>query len=176
MFSYEVAFLTCPVSDWWNQTAPYREGPSVGFTCFITRCGRLEGFTCFITRGGRLEGSIKKKNMVWKPLWAPKPPSSQWKWAFALTLQHMVLQRLLYSFEIFWNSLKIFIWLHWILVAVCGIFSCSMQTLSCKIWDLVPWLGIEPMPSVLGAQNLSQLDHHRHPIKQFWVSEEPPSF
>ena len=29
-------------------------------------------------------------------------------------------------------------WLHWVLVAACRIFSCSMQTPSCSMWDLVP--------------------------------------
>ena len=29
-----------------------------------------------------------------------------------------------------------FVWLHWVLVAACGIL--SMQTLSCDMWDLVP--------------------------------------
>ena len=34
------------------------------------------------------------------------------------------------------------------LVAACRIFSCSM-------WDLAPWLGIEPRPPALGVQSLS---------------------
>ena len=38
--------------------------------------------------------------------------------------------------------------MHQDLVAACEIFSCGMQ-------DLVPWLGIEPRPPVLKAQNLS---------------------
>ena len=33
-----------------------------------------------------------------------------------------------------------------IFVAACRIFHCSMQTLSCSMWDLVPWPGIEPGP------------------------------
>ena len=40
----------------------------------------------------------------------------------------------------------------------CGtqeIFSCSMQTLSCGMWDLVPWPGIEPGPPTLEVRNLS---------------------
>ena len=35
-----------------------------------------------------------------------------------------------------------------------GSFSCSIWTLSCGIWDLVPWPGIEPRPPELGAQSL----------------------
>ena len=30
-----------------------------------------------------------------------------------------------------------------------------MRTLSCGMWDLVPWLGIKPRPPVFGVQNLS---------------------
>ena len=49
-----------------------------------------------------------------------------------------------------------FFWLCWVLVvaktattwAACGIFSCSM-------WDLIPWSGIKPGPSSLGAQSLN---------------------
>ena len=41
------------------------------------------------------------------------------------------------------------------LVSAYGIFSCGMQTLSCSIWDLVPWPGSEPGPPALGAQSLN---------------------
>ena len=49
----------------------------------------------------------------------------------------------------------LFIWLHRLLVAAlgrpisaaaCRIFSYTMGTLSCGMWDLVPWPGIEPGP------------------------------
>ena len=33
--------------------------------------------------------------------------------------------------------------------------SCGMQTLSCSIWELVPWPGIKPRPLALGAWRLS---------------------
>ena len=42
--------------------------------------------------------------------------------------------------------------------------SCSMQTLSCSIWDLVLRPGIEPRPPALGAQSLSH-----------WATREVPS-
>ena len=42
----------------------------------------------------------------------------------------------------------LFIWMCWVLVAACRIFSCSM-------WDLVLWPGINPGPPALGAQSLS---------------------
>ena len=50
----------------------------------------------------------------------------------------------------------------------CGtqeIFSCSMQTLSCGMWDLVPWPGIKPRPPALGAWSLSH-----------WTTREVPLF
>ena len=38
------------------------------------------------------------------------------------------------------------------LLVACGIFSCSMQTLSWSMWDLVPWPGIEPWrPETTGS-------------------------
>ena len=42
-----------------------------------------------------------------------------------------------------------------IFVTASGIFSCSVRTLSCGIWDLVPWPGIKPKPPALGARSLS---------------------
>ena len=45
--------------------------------------------------------------------------------------------------------LKKFIWLHWVLYVACEMVSFSM-------WDLLPWLGMEPRPSVMGAWSLSQ--------------------
>ena len=54
--------------------------------------------------------------------------------------------------------------LRQVLVAACGIFGCGMGTLSCSMWDLVPWPGIEPGPA-LGARNRSH-----------WTTREvPPS-
>ena len=50
----------------------------------------------------------------------------------------------------------------------CGmqeVFSCSMQTLSCGMWDLVPRPGIKPRPPALGAWSL------RH-----WTTREVPFF
>ena len=41
-----------------------------------------------------------------------------------------------------------FLSLCWVLVAACGIFSCS-------IWGLVPWPGIEPGSPMLGMWSLS---------------------
>ena len=33
--------------------------------------------------------------------------------------------------------------------------SCGMRNLSCGLWDLVPWPGLEPGPPALGARSLS---------------------
>ena len=44
--------------------------------------------------------------------------------------------------------LKVFIWLHWVLVEAHGIFSCSMC-------DLLPWPGVKPRSPALGACSLS---------------------
>ena len=49
------------------------------------------------------------------------------------------------GFFFFWHkyfSLKIFIWLYWVL-------------LSCSMWDLVPWPGIQPETPSLGTWSLS---------------------
>ena len=46
----------------------------------------------------------------------------------------------------FFFGLFLFIWLHQVLVATRGIFSCGRKTLSCSLWDLVPWWGIKPKP------------------------------
>ena len=43
---------------------------------------------------------------------------------------------------------KIFIWLHWVLVAVHEVFSCGM-------WDFVPWVGITPEPPALEGRVLA---------------------
>ena len=49
-----------------------------------------------------------------------------------------------------------FIWLHWVLAAACRIFSCSMGTLSCSMWDVVLWLGIVPKtPALEGRWHLN---------------------
>ena len=47
---------------------------------------------------------------------------------------------------------QLFIWLCQVLVETHEIFSCGIQTLSCCMWDLVPWPVIEPS---LGVQSFS---------------------
>ena len=73
----------------------------------------------------------------------------------------------------------LFIWLHLVLVVECrvftcstGILSCSMEdcfswgvwtTLSCSMWDLVPWPGTEPGAPALEVWSLSH-----------WTTREVP--
>ena len=51
----------------------------------------------------------------------------------------------------------LFLWLCRVLVAACGILDlyCGMGTLSCRMWDLVPWPEIKPRPPALGVSSLS---------------------
>ena len=46
-----------------------------------------------------------------------------------------------------------FIWLHGVLVVAHRIFKCSRWTLSCGIWDLVPWPGIKSGPPASGPSH-----------------------
>ena len=69
----------------------------------------------------------------------------------------------------FSTSSSKFIWLHQVSVAALGIFSCSLQTLSCSIWDLVPCPGIKPQPPALGAWSLSHWTAREAP-KYSWLS------
>ena len=50
------------------------------------------------------------------------------------------------------------------LVVARSIFSYSMQTLSCSMWDLVPWPGIKPRPPVLGVWTLSHWTTREVPV------------
>ena len=57
----------------------------------------------------------------------------------------------------FFKNIYLFIWLYRILIGACRIFDfhCGMLTLSCGMWNLVFWPGIEPGPPALGARSLS---------------------
>ena len=46
------------------------------------------------------------------------------------------------------KNFYLFIWLCWVLVVACGIFSWGM-------WNLIPWPGIKSGPPALGEPNLS---------------------
>ena len=61
------------------------------------------------------------------------------------------------------------IWLCWILVSALRIFSCNMRTLSCGMWDLVSWPGIEPGPHALATWSLSHWTTREVPSILSWV-------
>ena len=52
------------------------------------------------------------------------------------------------------------------------IFGCGMWTLSCSIWDLVPWWRIEPRSTALGSQSLSHWTKREALILSFywWIT------
>ena len=62
-----------------------------------------------------------------------------------------------------------FIWLRQVLVMACGIFNWSMRALSCSMWALDPWLGVEPRPPPLGVQSLSHWATKRVPGAGIWM-------
>ena len=72
----------------------------------------------------------------------------------------------LFLFPLFFLSLSPFkkiyscIWLHQVLVVVCGFFSCCM-------WDLAPCPGIEPGPPALGAWGLGHWTTREVPLSPF---------
>ena len=81
---------------------------------------------------------------------------------------------LLLYFKKFTGSLKKYLfywftWLFWVLTVTCRIFSCYKQTLSCGMWDLVPWPGMEPGPHQLGAWSLSHWTTREVPL--LWLLE-----
>ena len=67
--------------------------------------------------------------------------------------------------------------MHQVLVAACRSlvftasrrsFRCSLWSLSCGLWDLVPWPEMQLRPLALGAWSLSQLDHQGSPFPFFF--------
>ena len=77
--------------------------------------------------------------------------------SFIILQSHPLLSNqptcLFFFFKVF---IYLFIWLCWVLVAACGIFSCGM-------WDLVPWQGIEPRLPAMGVRSLGH-----------WTTREVP--
>ena len=53
------------------------------------------------------------------------------------------------------------------LAIACGIYNYSIQTLSCHMWDLVPWPGIEPRPPCIGTVKSEPLNHQGSPTTPF---------
>ena len=69
------------------------------------------------------------------------------------------------SFFFFLIFIHLFIWLHRVFVAACGIFVVACRIFSCGMWDLVPWPGIKPGPPALGGRSLN-----------CWTTREVPGF
>ena len=49
------------------------------------------------------------------------------------------------------------------------IFSCCLGTLSCGMWDLVPWPRVDPRPPALGAWSPSHWTTREAPPCFFWA-------
>ena len=64
-----------------------------------------------------------------------------------------------------------FIWLCLVLDVTCRIFNCSMWTLSCSTWNIIPWPGINSRPSVCGEWSLSRWTTREGPL--FWYLLHP---
>ena len=82
-----------------------------------------------------------------------------------------------FFFLIFIKIKKCLIWLHWVLVEACGIFSCGRRTLGCSTWDLVPLTGsnLGPLPA-LGVWSLGHWTTRQIPLNFFlWKLECPNS-
>ena len=56
--------------------------------------------------------------------------------------------------------------------AECSIFSFGIWTLSCSLWDPVPWQGIKPQPPALGAWILSHWKTREVPLPCLLIMEE----
>ena len=69
---------------------------------------------------------------------------------YIIYLIYLAVPSLSCGTEDLWSSLRM-LNLH----CGCGIITCDMHTLSCSMWDLVPWLEIKPGLPALGAQSLS---------------------
>ena len=76
-----------------------------------------------------------------------------------------------WSFPVLWTLL------YQVLIATCGIFSCSVwtlscgtQTLSCSMWDLVPWPRIKPGPLHFRECSLSHRTAREVPTSLLTIS------
>ena len=76
--------------------------------------------------------------------------------------RNRIAQFLLFSLH-FKKNKFIFIWLHWVLVATCEIFSCSMQTLSCSMWESRSLIRDRTQPPYTGRTESEPLDHWGSP-------------
>jgi len=68
------------------------------------------------------------------------------------------------------------IWLYWVLVVACGIFSCSIVTFSCSMWDIVPQPGVEERSPALGMWSPSHWTAREVPHSPFPCSLDTWAF
>ena len=107
--------------------------------------------------------------LIWKITWTEEPgglvhrvaKSRTWQSSHACIIEmlfHFQLRRLLlaellqlqiewYGFSFTFLNVYLFIWLHQVLVIICGVFNCV-------VLDLVPWPGMKPRPPALRVQKL----------------------
>ena len=76
----------------------------------------------------------------------------------------------------FFNTFNYLFWLHQVFIAACRIFSCSMQTLSCGMWDLVPQPVIKLSSPALGVWNLSHWTTREVPLSLFLKKKKKKKF
>ena len=99
-------------------------------------------------------------------------------WPLFLLLQYTILSTLFFwTFSFIFSFLNIYLFgctgsslQHLetsIFVMACRIFSCSIWTLSCSRWDLVPWPGINPGPPALGMWSFSLRTIREVPLSPF---------
>ena len=82
-------------------------------------------------------------------------------WNISKVSQPEEAQKLCFEVPLTFAPFHLFIWLHWILRAACGIFSCG-------IWDLAPQPRIQLRPPALGAQSLSHWVTREIPLAPFY--------
>ena len=99
--------------------------------------------------------------------------------SISISMKKLVSTWLLFfcSFLSIFQSLFYFLKFYIYLLVVPG-FSCGMQTLTCSMWDLIPWPGIKPMSPCIWSWSLSHWTTREVPIfqslnKYFFCKNKP---
>ena len=176
----ELFFTYFPLLKWFCFAPGQNMPPHSSSSCLFLLCNRFASSAALGTgdwEGKQWDGEQKCNcfspcGTVY-PIWLKCLTSSHSDlWPASFMWHASFLMPEVPSFKIFFKITDLCKWLHWVLVVVCGIFSLrwgmrgslvaareifswGMWTVSCCMWDLVPWLGIEPGPSPLRAQSLS---------------------